>query len=785
MAAPTKQRFADRVLEQFEPEVADALVEFSKYLAHVEADALIFMVLERRSVCTTSSNRWGRLRSRRSSSRIGFDTDLAHLAGRRVALVDDTLMVGTTLAETTRRLQELPGVEVSSHVFCRNVDYALPELHQPDTTWLDMDEQRIRMFCSAEVRAFSVAPQPYLSDFPAFKGLRLIDEDLPLLLSSIDWHASDLTSGLQERHDVRVYTLFPSTTVIDQMRSVIGDGVMDLIEIVKVRAFAARRADLWWLQLVPTVTLKPLREADVPGLLRALLDRLETLAACELDVLSSHAHTPAAGQRLVQYLLGCMLGGSFVADVRTWAEGVDRRDHLDHGEADRHWGPWMHEQVSAAARAACLLGEAPQGGPTIAAPRPAALPAKALELAAARLTPLGDGNSQPPVLAERLATDFAEIFLHLYRDEELPARQEARELGRQILGADEHQAPHRDRLKYGVPWAPIVKEFTERYELEPSSDTLNMLSLVLDVCNDRGDCRAGYLGARWGRVPRLSARRGSPVRGRGAWARLHGRRDRTLASDRSRRRPAAAAGEAARAAPARRRGAQLASSVPRARRGDEPHVRRIQPPRSGTEDPHRAGNLGRSRRVAQHVSGRAWGPLRRVGPSLPAGHGARLQLCLAASGRRGLRARKPCGTAAAGPAHRPCGCSARHAELDDPRQLPSTAFRTDGSRSRALHLRQVVAPYREPRGRQRLRRARACSAAAQIAACRCGNGGALGAHEVPRLQTWGARQDRQSMRGVSGGARGSGRCTHVEQLLGDDAGASTAARARTRRAAAR
>jgi len=55
-----------------------------------------------------------------------------------------------------------------------------------------------------------------------------------------------------------------------------------------------------------------------------------------------------------------------------------------------------------------------------------------------------------------LLADFAEIFRRIHDKREIPARREARELGKRFLGAGQ-QTPKRDRLEMGVPWQILVE----------------------------------------------------------------------------------------------------------------------------------------------------------------------------------------------------------------------------------------------------------------------------------------------------------------------------------------
>jgi hypothetical protein len=489
------------VLEQFEADLRPALIDFAKTISSADVDAALFVA--RKSLCLLDILQMAGappMSAEVLSDRVlGYDTTA--LAGKRVALVDDTLILGTSLARTHRRLAEVTDREVPTYVFCRNTDWIGDKpFIEPDFVWADLDEHRTRTFCSSEVRAFALAPRPYLTDFPFLMPVGFSDDDFALLLTSIDWKAKNITSSLQHQRGVAVYSLFASDTVLNDLYSRLGTYVADIIDLVKVRAFARTAERPSHVQFVPLVTLKPLAVSDVERLTEELAVRVMPDAA-SADALVAHAQSPAARQRLCQWLLSAALGHRFVSELPDGHQvGIDAR------ETNRHFGPWAGDLLATAGERARILWF----GPTEVEPLPgisaAAVPDDAQALAAevlrSRASRIG---RQPSALAanERLVTDFTEVFLNMYEDRELQARDLALELGPGLLDLTPEQAPLLYRLETGVAWSSIVASFCERYGDEPQSETINTYSLVLDICNDLGisvpvtDVRGGVVFRAW------------------------------------------------------------------------------------------------------------------------------------------------------------------------------------------------------------------------------------------------------------------------------------------------
>lgn len=467
------------MLDQFEADVVPALVEFGKDLAALDVDAMIFMA--RKSLCLFDVLRLAGAPAPTAnilSDRV-LQTDVAALNGHRLALIDDTLIIGTTLARAHRQVERLASTQVSTHVFARNSDWASEKLIVPDTVWLDLDEHRTRTFCAAEVRAFAVAPRPYLSDFPFFEQVELEDRDLPLLLTSIEWSAKNLTSALQQQRGVSVYTFFPTDTVLRQLGNHLGDDVLNLIDIAKVRAFASHAEQPSRLLVVPLVTLRPMTCENAGILCNELLARL--VDDEDRRVLLGHINSSEARQRLAQWILSAAIGHRFLSP---WPEGLTLPAVVDANETDRHFGWWLHGPMARLGAAAADLLSAERAPTPLPPIAPASLPEHAQALADESLVPFVEGA--PPQPGRRVVTDFSEVFLHMYRTRELPAREQALELGKRVLDATPAEAPHRDRLESGVAWESIVAALCRRYDAPATQETLNTFSLVLDTCNDLG-----------------------------------------------------------------------------------------------------------------------------------------------------------------------------------------------------------------------------------------------------------------------------------------------------------
>ncbi|MBD0369632.1 MAG: phosphoribosyltransferase [Pyrinomonadaceae bacterium] len=263
----------EAILSQFEPDIVVPLIEFGESISHIKADAIMFMA--RKSLCLYDvllSLGVPPTEKCVISDRV-LDMRLDPLFGKRVALIDDTLILGTTLAKAKRTLEKA-NAKIKIHVFCVDQKWWCKDLLQPDHISLQLDDSRVMTFCAGEVRALSLVPRPYLVDFPLSLPIRIRIAEFSGLLSSVDWISARVSTELQGRNGICAFTFFPTDSVIQELISGLGADIVSCIEIIKVRAFSRRHEDIYWTQLVPTLTLKPIKESDLKKIFHYLLDSI-------------------------------------------------------------------------------------------------------------------------------------------------------------------------------------------------------------------------------------------------------------------------------------------------------------------------------------------------------------------------------------------------------------------------------------------------------------------------------------------------------------------------------
>lgn len=341
----------DLILSQFEPDIIAPLLEFGKSIAHIDADILLFMA--RKSLCLYDVLvRLGVPPAQQCivTDRV-LDMNLAPLMHKRIALIDDTLILGSTLATTKQLLQKRAHANVEVHVFAADRKNWAKHLIRPDRLFLELPHDKMMTLCTAEVRALALAQRPYIVDFPLTNFARIGDSHLDRLLSNTEWYGHRINNEEQRKNGLGLFTFLLSPLLTQQLKKRWGEEIVSCIEIAKVRVFSRRYRDFHWLQIVPIITFRPLKDTQVAMLLTRLLDRVGEVTGRNFKPLIEMTQSPCAKQRLIQYICSAALGVHFQEFIKE-VQPSDIAFSYDHSEAARHFGPWHYEDLKAIGEAA-------------------------------------------------------------------------------------------------------------------------------------------------------------------------------------------------------------------------------------------------------------------------------------------------------------------------------------------------------------------------------------------------------------------------------------------------
>jgi hypothetical protein len=481
----------ERILSQFEPDIAPKLLEFAEFISNHESDVFVFM--SRKFCCLydilLSIGATPVQIPIVSDKLLDIETDF--FTDKIVTIVDDIVICGTTLWKAKDKLINYYGAkEVRTFVFCVNEKYWVRECIEPEYKAIVLSEDRSLTFCSSVVNALSIAPRPYAVEFPYLLEIEIKKKYWQQILSSKDWNVYDITNKLQEDNSICVLTFFPSVTMLDEIGKVFGECAKNLTDIIKVRAYAKKVSWGIKMSIIPIVTFKALTKESIDVLFSNFLEILGVQGFSNSNDLFDEFKSPVSRLRIIQYAAALVVGTKYKFNLE---RTLDKKLNFQLRDLDVEllFGKWHLPWIKALSKFYFEVED--RLFLNVVGIEEAILSLEETELNAL----MNDGDllidsalSQedddfPKDDPRNIFSDFSNIFLSLYHKKEIPSRLEVKEAAPK---GDWERIKRIDRLETGITWMGILKYLKNIFHYELTPEVKNVLSLVLDYSVDKGIC---------------------------------------------------------------------------------------------------------------------------------------------------------------------------------------------------------------------------------------------------------------------------------------------------------
>lgn len=249
----------DFFLDQFDSAFKTHIIEFSKKLTDLSHSYDVIIFLARKAACLADCFDELGMSSFHcviTSSRI-LDMNLDWLKYKRIAIVDDALISGTTIYEAQQKLNSFGINEADVYVLSIDEYWWSKELVTPKPSYFKLNSTQTSLICANIVKAISVVPRPYTIDYPLFKNIRIKESDFENLSNSADWLVYEATSSHQEKFNITNLTIVPSEAKLLSFLDEIGLSIFDN-SIFKIRLYALNINNSFWCQALPIVILPPI-----------------------------------------------------------------------------------------------------------------------------------------------------------------------------------------------------------------------------------------------------------------------------------------------------------------------------------------------------------------------------------------------------------------------------------------------------------------------------------------------------------------------------------------------
>lgn len=309
----------DAFLSNFDSSVREEILNFCDWICHSEAD--IFILMARKAACFFRALEDLGLIVFNGivSSDRALDMDSGWLEKKKVIVLDDALVSGTTLHRVVLRLRELKADKIEVRVITVNEKWFQPKMLEDDAGKSYLKQRYNRMengkcndLCFRIVRALSVLPMPYDIDYPSYGEVHLSNEELNRILALTGWSVFDVSSGFQSGHGVRALTAIPDRKTLSRFARSLSCGIL-LNSFSKVRLYCRKKpkSDRGYdLTIVPMVVLGELPTQTVDSLFASILDANGDVHLDEWGTISTSAKLRILlmflAERLGRYWVRCL-----------------------------------------------------------------------------------------------------------------------------------------------------------------------------------------------------------------------------------------------------------------------------------------------------------------------------------------------------------------------------------------------------------------------------------------------------------------------------------------------
>lgn len=233
-------------------QVKDVLKTFCDRVNHSQADTLIIMAhkaVQLFYILLAQGHIHKQVAKKVIISNFALDFSCRSLKGRKIAILDDIVISGTSIASTVNRLLSFGVCQDDIEVIAIAIDQDYFAMNFENTKGVsvlhcDFDpEDAPCIELSAVIsKVFSYYGVPYDVDFPVYEGLPIQAEQLNTLHNSLFWDVTDVSNANQRAGCVDVYTLSPTQPVRHRLWTTIGADLEDCAN-VKIRLYIKRYPD--------------------------------------------------------------------------------------------------------------------------------------------------------------------------------------------------------------------------------------------------------------------------------------------------------------------------------------------------------------------------------------------------------------------------------------------------------------------------------------------------------------------------------------------------------------
>ena len=426
----------NRFLSVFSASVQTEILDFCRRISSERADIYFFLARKAAAFCDCLEELGqihldGYVTTDRS-----LDISGEWVKGKRVVLIDDAVVSGTTIYSTIQKLKQLGAESITVHVLTVNNQWFQSELLKESEekdylypVYNRLPDSECIKLCNDIVQAISIVPRPYDVDFPLYKSISIKEQCLRSILALNGWHCYDIRTISQKENDIINFTMIPNSNELEEISRILGINVQNN-NIVKVRIhgrYIGKKKERYSLRISPIVVLQ---EADINKIQR-IFDHIVSFSP---DSSAFTGWSESAKLRFLQFYFSNQMG-------KYWLYKVN---HLI--QSDFNYG-YSYRNLSFLFPPHCISPIKDLCNITAKSP---------CDISNVRAySSIEPGNSFNSIDPISLNVRLYEPFLQMYHDKELPCRQLVKQKGKAVFEPSAH-TKLLNRLNEGLSFQELV-----------------------------------------------------------------------------------------------------------------------------------------------------------------------------------------------------------------------------------------------------------------------------------------------------------------------------------------
>lgn len=178
-----------------------------------------------------------------------LDFDSSYLKGKRIAILDDIVISGTSIASAVQRLMAYGVAQENIEVIAVAIDkdyFVMKFTDKNNTNVLHCDFYFDDAACielsSVISKVFSCYGVPYDVDFPVYNVNEISSEQIANLYDSVAWKTIDVSNDNQKSNHVTAFTVFPQQVTESYLWEKLGMDLQECVDI-KIRVYMTHYPD--------------------------------------------------------------------------------------------------------------------------------------------------------------------------------------------------------------------------------------------------------------------------------------------------------------------------------------------------------------------------------------------------------------------------------------------------------------------------------------------------------------------------------------------------------------